>query len=80
MAKSKLVQANAHIAERVTGAFAAVQDTVVSSYTKVEDAFVNAFLEKEDDGDATEGRHGEKYQLHIVTTIRYVRLCVAMPQ
>ena len=47
MAKSKLVQANAHIAERVTGAFAAVQDTVVSSYTKVEDAFVDRYLTRE---------------------------------
>ena len=47
MAKSKLVQAHAHIAERVTGAFAAVQDTVVSSYTKVEDAFVDRYLTRE---------------------------------
>ena len=48
------------MAEKVTGACQKVEDAVVGGCKKVEDAFVNAFLEKEDDGDDTEGRHGEK--------------------
>ena len=48
------------MAEKVTGACQKVEDAVVGGCKKVEDAFVNAFLEKEDDGDGTEGRHGEK--------------------
>ena len=47
------------MAEKVTGACQKVEDAVWR-LQEGEDAFVNAFLEKEDDGDATEGRHGEK--------------------
>lgn len=47
MAKSKLVQTNEKIAEKVTAAFGGIQDAVVSGYTKMEDAFVDRYLTRE---------------------------------
>lgn len=47
MAKSKIVNANEKIAEKLTGAFEKIEDTVVGSYTKIEDAFVDRYLTKE---------------------------------
>lgn len=52
MAKSKLVQANEKIAEKVTATFGKIEDGVVGSYTKVEDAFVDRYLTK--DGETVE--------------------------
>lgn len=47
MAKSKLVQANDKIAQKVTAAFGKIEDTVVGGYGKVEDAFVDRYLTRE---------------------------------
>lgn len=44
MAKSKLVQTNEKIAEKVTGAYGKIEETVVGGYTKIEDAFVDRYL------------------------------------
>ena len=52
MTKSKLVQANEKIAEKVTGAFGKIENTVVGGYTKIEDAFVDHYLAK--DGETIE--------------------------
>ncbi len=47
MAKSKLVQTNEKIAEKVTDAFEIIQNKVVGEYTKIEDAFVDRYLTRE---------------------------------
>ena len=47
MAKSKLVEANGKIAEKVVDTYKKIEDTVVSGYTKIEDAFVDHYLTKE---------------------------------
>ena len=63
MAKSKLVQANAKIAdavvggykrieETVVGGYKNVEDSVVSGYQKIEDAFVDRYLTR--DGESVE--------------------------
>ncbi len=52
MAKSKIVRANAKIAEKVTGTFEKIENTVVGKYTKIEDAFVDMYLTK--DGETVE--------------------------
>ena len=52
MAKSKLVNANEKLAEKVTTTFGAIQDRVVSGYTKMEDAFVDRYLIR--DGESVE--------------------------
>ena len=52
MAKSKLMEANEKIAEKVVDTYKKVEDTVVGSYTKIEDAFVDRYLTK--DGETIE--------------------------
>lgn len=52
MAKSKIVQANEKIAEKMVGTFEKIEDTVVCGYTKIEDAFVDRYLTK--DGETIE--------------------------
>ena len=52
MAKSKLVNANEKMAEKVTAAFGKIENTVVDGYTKVENAFVDRYLRK--DGETVE--------------------------
>lgn len=47
MAKSKLVNANKKIAQKVTSAFGKIEDTVVERYTKIEDAFVDRYLTRD---------------------------------
>ena len=47
MAKSKLVQANEKIAEKVCNTYQKIEDTVVGGYTKIEDAFVDRYLTKD---------------------------------
>ena len=52
MAKSKLVKANEHIAEKVVGGYKKIEDTVVGGYRKIEDAFVDQYLTH--DGESVE--------------------------
>ena len=52
MAKSKLVKANAVIADKVTKGFQKMSDAVVDGYTKIEDKFVDRYLTK--DGESIE--------------------------
>lgn len=52
MAKSKLVETNEKIAEKVMGTYQKIEDTVVGGYTKIEDAFVDRYLTK--DGETVE--------------------------
>ncbi len=63
MSKSKLVNANEKIAEKVTegfqkisdtivGGYSKIENTVVDRYTKIEDKFVDRYLAK--DGETTE--------------------------
>lgn len=52
MAKSKLVQINAEIADAVVGGFQKIEDTVVGGYRKIEDAFVDRYLTR--DGESVE--------------------------
>ena len=47
MAKSKFIEANEKIAEKVVDTYKKIEDTVVSGYTKIEDAFVGHYLVKE---------------------------------
>jgi hypothetical protein len=47
MAKSKLVETNEKIAEKVMGTYQKIEDTVVGGYTKIEDAFVDRYLTKD---------------------------------
>ena len=47
MAKSKLVQTNEKIAEKVTDAFEIIQNKVVGEYTKIEATFVDRYLTRE---------------------------------
>lgn len=47
MPKSKLVQANEKIAEKVTDAYGKIEKTVVGGYAKIEDAFVGRYLTKD---------------------------------
>ena len=44
MTKSKLIEANEKIAQKVTETFEQIENTVVSNYTKIEDRFVNRYL------------------------------------
>ncbi len=46
MAKSKIIEANEKIAEKVVGTFEKIEDSVVGGYTKIEDAFVDRYLTK----------------------------------
>lgn len=52
MAKSKLVETNEKIAEKVMGTYQKIEDTVVGGYTMIEDAFVARYLTK--DGETVE--------------------------
>ena len=52
MAKSKFVEANEKIAEKVVDTYKKIEDTVVGGYTKIEDAFVDRYLTK--DGESIE--------------------------
>ena len=52
MAKSKLVEANEKVAEKVVGGFKKIEDAVVGSYQKIEDAFVDQYLTH--DGESVE--------------------------
>lgn len=47
MAKSKLVQLNEKIAEKVVDGYKTIEDAVVGGYTKVEDAFVDRYLTRD---------------------------------
>lgn len=47
MAKSKLIQVNETIAEKVVSKFETIENTVTGSYTKIEDAFVDRYLTRE---------------------------------
>lgn len=47
MAKSKLVQANQKIADKVVGGHQKIENTVVGGFTKISDAFVDEFLTKD---------------------------------
>ena len=47
MGKSKFVNANKKIEEKVVGTFKEIENTVVSGYTKIEDSFVDRYLTKE---------------------------------
>lgn len=47
MARSKLVQMNEAIAEKVTGSYKKIEGAVVGGYTKIEDAFVDRYLTKD---------------------------------
>lgn len=48
MAKSKLVQANEKIAEKVVGTYQKIENTVVGSYKKVADTVVGGYQKVED--------------------------------
>ncbi len=52
MAKSKVVEVNEKIAEKVVGTYGKIEEAVVGCYTKVEDAFVGRYLTK--DGETVE--------------------------
>lgn len=52
MAKSKLIQANKKIEEKVVGSYKKIENSVVSGYHKIEDKFVDQFLTHE--GEAIE--------------------------
>ena len=52
MAKSKLIEANEKLAEKVVDTYKKIEDTVVGGYTKIEDAFVDRYLTK--DGESIE--------------------------
>lgn len=47
MAKSKLVHANAKIADAVVGGYKKIEQAVVGSYQKIEDGFVDRYLTHE---------------------------------
>ena len=47
MAKSKLVNANMKIAEKVVGGYKKIEDGVVGGYKKIENAFVDRYLTHE---------------------------------
>ena len=44
MARSRLVQVNEKIAEKVVGGYKKIEDAVVGGYQKVENAFVDRYL------------------------------------
>ena len=52
MARSKLVQANEKIAEKVVGGYKRIEDAVVGGYQKIEDGFVDRYLTR--DGESVE--------------------------
>ena len=52
MAKSKLVEANEKIAEKVVGGYKKIEDGVVDGFTRISDGFVDRFLTK--DGETVE--------------------------
>lgn len=59
MAKSKLVQANEKIAEKVVGGHKKVEEAVVGGYKKIEDAFVARYLTH--DGETVEEAKARLY-------------------
>ena len=64
MAKSKLVKANAKIAEKVVGGYKKIEDAVVGGYQKIEDAFVEQYLTHDGESveDAKARFHAEQAQ------------------
>ena len=52
MAKSKLIQVNKKIEEKVVGAYKAIENSVTGTYKKIEEKFVDSFLTK--DGETVE--------------------------
>lgn len=52
MAKSKIVNTNKKIAQKVTKTFDNIENTVIRKYTKIEDTFVDLYLTK--DGETVE--------------------------
>ena len=48
MAKSKLVEANEKIAEKVTDTFGKIEDAVVGGYSKIENSVVGGYSKIED--------------------------------
>ena len=48
MAKSKLVEANEKIAEKVTDTFGKIEDAVVGEYSKIENSVVGGYSKIED--------------------------------
>lgn len=44
MEKSRIVEANEKIAEKVVGSYKMIEATVVGGYAKIENAFVNRYL------------------------------------
>ena len=52
MAKSKLVEVNKKIAEKVVATYKAIENGVTGTYKKIEDKFVDNFLTK--DGETVE--------------------------
>lgn len=47
MAKSKLVEVNKKIEEKVVGAYKSIENGVTGTYKKIEDKFVDSFLTKD---------------------------------
>lgn len=47
MAKSKLVEANEKIAEKVVGGYKKIEEGVVAGFTKITDEFVEQFFTRE---------------------------------
>ena len=62
MAKSKLVNANKKIAEKVVGGYKKIEDGVVGGYKKIENAFVDRYLTQEGETveDAQKRIHAEQ--------------------
>ena len=60
MSKSKLIQANKKIEEKVVGAYKAIENGVTGTYKKVEDKFVDSFLTK--DGETVEDAKKRLYE------------------
>ena len=48
MAKSKLVEKNERIAEKVVGSYKKIEESVVGCYKKIEDGVVNGFTKISD--------------------------------
>lgn len=45
--KSKFIQTNEKITEKVVGSYQKIESTVLGGYAKIEDAFVDRYLTKE---------------------------------
>lgn len=65
MAKSKLVNANKKVAEKVVGGYKKIEDGVVGGYKKIETAFVDRYLTHEGETveDAQKRIHAEQERL-----------------